>query len=183
MVDTERTREEWVILRCQLRDSDAFRELVELMEVRLLYYVRSFIHNEADVYDVLQQIWLAVFRNIHRLRDAKKFRPWIYRIAHGKAVSQIRHEKAVEKLNKGLAEQSHRWNEEVEWEPENAARVHVLLGKMNQIHREVLTLHFLEDMRYDEIAQVAGCSVGTVKSRIHHAKRMLRSLMESNDNG
>lgn len=182
MVDTERTREEWIILRCQLKDPDAFRELVELMEERLRYYVKSIIHNEADVYDVLQQVWLSVFRNIHRLRDAKKFRTWIYRIAHGKAVSQIRHEKAVEKLNRDLAEQSRQWDEREEWNPEDVARVHVLLRKMNRIHREVLTLHFLEDMKYDEIAQVVGCSVGTIKSRIHHAKRMLRDLMEPVDN-
>jgi RNA polymerase sigma-70 factor (ECF subfamily) len=180
--DRERIREEWVVLRCQLKDSNAFGELVNLMEDRLFYYVRSFIHSEMDAYDVLQQVWLAVFRNINRLRDVKKFRPWIYRIAHNKAVSHARKEMLLARLNKDFAEQVRWQNEEAEWEPGDAADVHKLLAKMNHVHREVLTLCFLEGMKYEEIAQVIGCSVGTVKSRIHYAKKAMRDLKEPQDN-
>lgn len=180
--DSERIREEWIVLRCQLKDSSAFGELVNLMEDRLYYYIRRFIHSETDAYDVLQQVWLAVFRNIRRLREVNKFRPWIYRIAHNKAVSHARHEMLFTKLNKDFSEQVRWQNEETEWEPGDVADVHKLLGKMNHIHREVLTLCFLEGMKYEEIAQVVGCSVGTVKSRIYYAKKTLRDLKESQDN-
>lgn len=182
MVDNERIQEEWIVLRCQLKDPTAFQELVDLMENRLLYYIRRFIHNEADAYDVLQQVWIAVFRKIHRLREINTYRAWIYRIAHDKAVSRIRQDISQEKLNRALVEQVRLQNEEAEWNLGDVAVVHEFLGKLNYIHREVLTLCFLEGMKYEEIAQVVGCGVGTVKSRIYYAKKAMRALMEPLDN-
>lgn len=182
MNDIERKREELIVLRCQLRDSDAFRELVELMQGRLLYYVRRLVVDEATAYDVLQEVWIAVFRRIRRLREVKAFRSWIYRIAHDKAVSHIRHEISRTEVEEAFAQQNPSLAEESAWNCEDISRMHKFLERINPLHREVLTLHFLEEMKYEEIAVVVGCSVGTVKSRIHYAKNSLRRLMEEHDN-
>jgi RNA polymerase sigma-70 factor (ECF subfamily) len=61
---------------------------------------------------------------------------------------------------------------------EDARRVHAALDKLSAGHREVLLLRFIEDLSYEEIAQVTGCHIGTVRSRIHYAKRLLRREME-----
>ena len=61
-------------------------------------------------------------------------------------------------------------------------KIHNALIKIQPHHREVLTLHFLERMSYEAIAEVVGCNLGTVKSRIHYAKKSLRSELER-DNG
>jgi RNA polymerase sigma-70 factor (ECF subfamily) len=65
-----------------------------------------------------------------------------------------------------------------EFTAEDAARVHAALDTLAPEHREVVVLRFIEDMSYDEIAKVAGCPVGTVRSRLHHAKRALRRVLE-----
>ena len=61
---------------------------------------------------------------------------------------------------------------------EDAQQVHRGLSKLSLPHREALTLHFLEDLSVDEISQLLSVSPGTVKSRLHYAKRALRTILE-----
>ena len=61
---------------------------------------------------------------------------------------------------------------------EDVARVHAALDQLVPEHREVVVLRYIEDMSYEEIAGVAGCPLGTVRSRLHHAKRALRRALE-----
>ena len=178
MIDTLKTKQELRVLRCQLGEPQAFREMVELMEASLHYYIKRLLQNESDTYDVLQQVWVDVFRKIKSLRNTKAFRTWIYRIAHHKAVSLIRKEVSIASLQEASAKELSAMEQE-NWEPEDSEFVHKSLDKLNPLHREVLTLHFLEEMKYEDIADVTGCSIGTVKSRLHYAKQALRRLMES----
>lgn len=64
------------------------------------------------------------------------------------------------------------------WDPE---AVHLALARVSAAHREVITLRYLNGLSYEEIARVIGCSPGTVRSRIHYAKRALRQKMEETD--
>ena len=57
-------------------------------------------------------------------------------------------------------------------------RIHAALDQLEPTHREVLVLRFLEELSYDEIGQIVGCPVGTVRSRIHYAKARLKLLLE-----
>jgi RNA polymerase sigma-70 factor (ECF subfamily) len=62
--------------------------------------------------------------------------------------------------------------------PEDGARIHAALDGLALEHRQVLMLRFLEGMTYEQIAVVSGCGIGTVKSRLHYAKRALRHVLE-----
>lgn len=165
-----------LVLRCQLGELDAFRDLVNLMEPRLLYYIRRFLRNEEICYDILQEVWIIAFQKINGLRDPKSFRSWIYRIAHDKAVTHIRHELSREQAEDNYREELLSQSNEIHWSADNAAEIHLLMDKLSPFHREVLTLFFLEEMNYNEIANVVQCSIGTVKSRIYYAKEALRRL-------
>jgi len=72
---------------------------------------------------------------------------------------------------------------EWDWTPavDEAGRVHAALALLSLPHREVVTLHFLEQMPLDEIAEVTDTPVGTIKSRLHYAKCALKSLLETGD--
>ncbi len=176
-----RIQEEWLVLRCQLGESDAYKALVTLMEKRLFYFIRRLVATEADALDTLQEVWLTVFRKISKLRDPKVFRPWIYRIAHDKAISAVRRGIHQERLQESYSGAMLSNNEKPFLEFENSARVHLALDMLNPGHREVLTLYFLEEMSYEEISQIVGCHMGTVKSRMHYAKNELRRLLEVKD--
>lgn len=180
--DIETIRETLLLLRVQTREEGAFQELVTHYERRLLYYIHRILGNGADRSDVLQEIWLRVFLKIHTVRVPSAFRVWLYKIAHDVAVShlrKVRRWEAVSLRNEDAVEvpESSDWNE-LEL-LDHAEQAHVALAQLSLAHREVLTLRFLEELELSEIAEVVGCSIGTVKSRLHYAKLEIRKLLEA----
>lgn len=180
--DIETIRETLLLLRVQTRDEGAFQELVTHYERRLLYYIHRVLGNGADRSDVLQEIWIRVFLRIHTVRVPAAFRVWLYKIAHDVAVShlrRVRRREAVSLRNEDATEvpELSDWNELKLLE--HAEQVHAALSHLSIAHREVLTLRFLEELELSEIAEVVGCSIGTVKSRLHYAKLEIRKLLEA----
>jgi RNA polymerase sigma-70 factor (ECF subfamily) len=172
--------EHLVVLRCQVGDEAAFEMLFDRYNGRLLYYLRRLLGTGGQAEDVLQTVWLKVVRKIGSLREPRAVRTWMYRIAHNEAVQQLRdsgREIALgeqEEILQAVAEED-------DQPPLDIARVHVALDEISPEHRAVLTLRFLDDLSYEQIAGVVGCSLGTVRSRIHYAKRALRKRIEEAD--
>jgi RNA polymerase sigma-70 factor (ECF subfamily) len=170
-------QESVLILRCQAGDEGAFEEIVSTYGPRLRYFLLKLLAGSDGVEDIVQEVWLDVYRGLARLRRPGSFRAWLYRIARDRAARVLRGARPrPEHLgNEPLA------TSEPDGEPftaEDAERIHAGLDRLSTEHREVLVLRFIEDLSYDEIAQITGSRVGTVKSRIHHAKRLLRRQIE-----
>jgi RNA polymerase sigma-70 factor, ECF subfamily len=182
MDTASRARDAWIALRCQAGDPDAFEDLVAVMERPLLYYAAKLLGNEERALDALQDVWMRVFRGIRRLKDPASLRPWLYRLTYGIAIDRIRHDSsrqhAEELHSEGIAEAA-----EPDFENVDAAAVHAALDALDLRHREVLVLHFLEDFSVEEIATVIGCPEGTVKSRIHHAKKAMKEILQGGGYG
>jgi RNA polymerase sigma-70 factor, ECF subfamily len=179
MTEKERARDELLVIRCRQGDPLAYGELVRALERKLFYYVRQFVGSDENAADVLQEVWLAVFGRIRGLRDGGALRPWIYRIAHDKAVSHFRHHRTEPSAGAEPIEEIAEPTVDPDWNAFDARWVHRALDGLSAAHREVLTLFFLEEMTYAEIAQVTGVPMGLVKSRLHYAKRKLRRLLET----
>jgi|SRR5579884_135485 len=177
MTDEDRLYERVLVLRCQTGDEAAFAELVERYQPRLRYYLRKMLRDPQGADDALQDVWLDVFRSVSRLADAGAFRGWVYRVAHDRAVRRLRRHGPLCRCPEELDAVDGR-TDEAEFTAEDAARVHAALDELTAEHREALVLRYLEDMAYEEIARVVGCPVGTVRSRLHHAKRALRAVLE-----
>ncbi len=160
----------------------AFETLVNRYEKRLLYYILRLTCNTEESLDILQDVWLTAFSRIRHLRSPEAFRVWIYQIAHDKAVSRVRKMVRGPKLQ-DPSETDEQMHPEATSDPENVELVHYALQQLTWEHREVLTLHFLEDMRVEEIAIVLTCPVGTIKSRLYYAKREMRQVVEKSING
>jgi len=77
MAERERARDALLVIRCQQREPQAYEELVQAMERKLFYYVRRFVGNDENAADVLQEVWLAVFEKVGKLRDGGALRSWI----------------------------------------------------------------------------------------------------------
>jgi RNA polymerase sigma-70 factor (ECF subfamily) len=169
----DRLFEQVLVIRLQSGDERAFAELVDRYHARLHYYVRRLLPDADDADDVVQEIWLAAFRGIRALRDPRALRVWLYRVARNAALMKLRGERAVETLPVSVAAMS--VEDKAEFDAAEAARIHAGLAKLRPEHREVLLLRFLERMSYEQIAEVVGCPLGTVRSRIHYAKRELRN--------
>lgn len=165
-----------LVLRCRLRDEQAFEEIVGLYHNRLLYYVRRLQRTPEMEEDTMQNVWLAAWQRFPSLQRPEAFSVWIYRIARNQAIGTLRRRQKEDKATGELefAEEP----EESHFTEEDAAKIHQALERVPVSQRESLVLRFLEDISYAEIAAVIGCSVGTVRSRLHYGKIALRRAME-----
>ena len=179
--ELERIGEQILVLKAQRGSAEAFRALVDRYERPLLYFIRRIVGSRDHALDALQDVWLTVFRRMRGLRSPAAFRVWLYKIARDKAVDLVRHQYRQEELHEE-ARELHSGNHVVEDDEqallENAELVHRALQAVSLKHREVLTLRFLEDLSLEEIAQILGCQLGTVKSRLHYAKQALRGRVK-----
>jgi RNA polymerase sigma-70 factor, ECF subfamily len=176
--DPQPLHERVLVLRAQVGDRAAFHELVTLYQERLTYYVHRLVQDWHQSSDILQQVWLDVFRTLGKLQSPGAFRVWLYRIAHDRAVTAIRRQRVDSDTRELLAcdtiETEH-WNELDLLE--NADLVHFALNRLSAVHREIMTLRFLEEMDVKDIARVLQCSEGTAKSRLHYAKIAMRRVI------
>jgi RNA polymerase sigma factor (sigma-70 family) len=176
-------RWELLALRCRRGDENAFAELVREWERPLVYYVRRLLGDGGAEWDVLQEVWLRAFRGIGSLREPRALPVWLYRIAHHVVMRHLRGkyaDPAAEAASDFDAAEV-AIDERLHFTPGDAELVHRALGKLPVPFREVLTLHFLEGMTVQQVAEVLGVPPGTVKSRLYHAKRALRALLERED--
>jgi RNA polymerase sigma-70 factor (ECF subfamily) len=151
-------------------------ELVKSYHARLHTYLRTLLGSADQVDDALQEVWFDVFRSVPHLADPSAFLAWVYRIARNRAMRELRkrrpHHVRLE-VNDDV-EQTEQNDNNLEVTTD---RIHTALNGLAPEHREVLLLRFMDDMSYEDIALVTGCQVGTVRSRLHYAKRALRRAL------
>src|SRR5512137_1873201 len=88
--DARRARDAWIAYRCQLGEPEGFELLVAEMERPLFYYIVKLLGSEGAAPDVLQEVWIKVFRTINALRSPEALRTWLYRVARGTALNRVR---------------------------------------------------------------------------------------------
>ena len=166
-----------LVIRCQVGDEAALAELVGLCQPRLRGFLFKMVGGRQNVDDLAQDVWMDVFRDLGRLAEPGAFLPWLYRIARNRAFRALRRRPlTTEPVEPDeLAAQA---DEPPQFTAEDAQAVHAALDQLTPEHREVLLLRFMEEMSYEDIAKVTGCQIGTIRSRIHNAKRALREIIE-----
>src|ERR1041385_7904071 len=159
-------------------EAAAWDTLFRRYQLPLYVYVVELLHNEQTALDVVQETFINATKYLHSLRDDAKFGSWLFSIAHQKCQQHWRKPRREEPL---LDEQEFLATEELPGElfirGEQEEELMSLLSQLSEAHRSVLLLHFLEEFPLEEIAAVTGVSVGTVKSRLHYAKKSLRALL------
>ena len=172
----EAARQRTLILQCQLGSRPAMEELYLCYNQPLGYYLRRLL-NRDDIEDVEQEVWLVVVRRIGRLRTPEAFVVWLYQIARSKAINRLANRRALLSLSEPDTEVPAD-EPEPEFTVDDAARIHLAMAHLKTAHREVLVLRFMENLSYEQIAEVIGCNIGTVRSRLHHAKLTLGHHLE-----
>jgi RNA polymerase sigma-70 factor (ECF subfamily) len=181
--NVKKARDEWIALRCQHGEPGAFEDLVREMERPLLYFAQKLVNDEDKALDVLQEVWLKAFQTIRRLENPRLVRAWLYRLTRGLAIDRVRKDVAEERRESVHAEERVDPDEGPSFDDEDAVALHQALDALDVRHREVLVLHFLEEMTIPEIAGVVGCAEGTVKSRLYYAKRALQAALQGKRHG
>jgi len=174
--DRDDVYDQLLVTRCQRGDSDALQELVRRWQPHVLYFVRRIVDAESDAWDVVQKTWLRVVRHIRSLRDPRRFPSWLYRIARNTAWTHARRRSTNHVPLDGDACVDSEPDEQTRFD--DAEAVHHALGRLPLPQREILTLFFLDDLSIRDIATVLSIPPGTVKSRLHYAKRCMRTILE-----
>jgi RNA polymerase sigma-70 factor, ECF subfamily len=174
-------REQLPVTQARAGQPEAWDTLFRRYQLPLYVYVFELVHDEQTSLDLVQETFIAATRHITGLRDDGKFGSWLFGIAHQKCVQRWRKQTRKETLREEIADAP----EEFEDDPsellirqEQETEFMKLLNQVPPPQRSVLLLHFVEDFSLEEIAGITGAQLGTVKSRIHYAKKALRTLLE-----
>ena len=169
----------------------AFQELVERYQTRLLNFIYRTIGDREKAEDLVQEVFIRVYRHIHRFDRSKKFSTWAYTIASNLAKNELRNRSR----NPLVLFQTMRSNwddddrplqfEDSSSRPDDMYRkrhlrelVEDTVAKLPEHHRQVFVLRELEGKSYEEIAEITDCNLGTVKSRLNRARTAFASIIE-----
>jgi RNA polymerase sigma-70 factor (ECF subfamily) len=168
------------IVRLQRGDSDALGAIISQYQHRLYRYLLRLTKNPATADDLFQQTWVRVMEKIGRFDAARNFEPWLFSIARNLAMDHFRTQPTEPLDAKEAAGKtscaSGALHQLLDFE--RSAMLAACMNGLPAIHREVLTLRFEEGMKLEEIADVAGVPLSTVKSRLHRALEGLRTSVE-----
>ncbi len=179
---TELTDSE-VVQRFLDGESRAFGILVDRYDKRLLNFVYRTVGDRERAQDLVQETFVRVYRHLHRFDQSKKFSTWIYTIAGNLAKNELRNRSrnplVLFQTIKKNWEADHRpleW-EDTKFRPDELFRkrhlremVEEAVAQLPEHHRVVFVLRELEGKSYEEIAEITGCNLGTVKSRLNRAR-------------
>lgn len=183
----EMTDEELVALT--LKDQDFFACLMERYEPKLMRYIqRISAATKEDAEDLLQDVYIKVYRNINDFDRDLKFSSWIYQIAHNQVISEWRKTKNFRKVIKLEGYEDYleilSSGEDLVREIERkftAEEVAEILNKLDEKYREVLILKFLEGKDYNEISDILQKPLGTVATLINRAKTKFRKIAKEKE--
>lgn len=171
-----------ILLLRRVADGDelAFGELYQRYHIPIFNYVLRMIREPKDTEDLLQEIFLAVWQGACRYREQAQVKTWLYRIAYYKTISWLRKYRFVTSFDdmEGTGSDSSEQEVSDAWQSDDLRKAINLLSSK---HRAVLELAFVQGMAYSEIAQVIGCPVGTVKSRMNYALKALNGKLDRTD--
>ena len=160
-------------------NSAAWDALFRRYQLPLYVYVYELLRQEQTALDVVQETFINAARHLGSLREDAKFGSWLFGIAHQKCQQHWRKPRRTEPLDDRFSELpgEEPLPGELLIRAEQEEEFMSLLNQLTEVHRSVLLLHFLEDFSLEEIAGVTGVGLGTVKSRLHYAKKSLRALL------
>ena len=170
--------------------SRAFDELVARYQARLLNFIYRTIGDRERAEDLVQEVFIRVYRHLHRFDQTKKFSTWAYTIASNLAKNELRN-RSRNPLVLFQAIRKH-WEadhrplqfEDSSSRPDDLYRkrhlralVEQSVARLPEHHRVVFVLRELEGKTYEEIAEITGCNLGTVKSRLNRARNSFASII------
>jgi RNA polymerase sigma-70 factor (ECF subfamily) len=166
-------------------DGAAFKELVNLYKDKLHRLAYRMLHDRYDSEDVVQETFMRVYMNLNHYDEKQKFSTWIYRIGKNLCIDLLRKKKADHSLDAGLSDDLEKPFYEklpsADASPENRLilselqeQMRKVIDKLSDKYKQVVTLYYLQELSLQEISELLGMPVSTVKSRLHRGREQLR---------
>jgi RNA polymerase sigma-70 factor (ECF subfamily) len=181
-----------VVRRVQAGDVAAFDQLILKYRERLYAVVYNMTSNREDTADLVQDAFIKAFQSINRFGGQSSFFTWLYRIGVNSALTHLRKNKLRSFFSLEQVDENDRPSAEViaaltddtsgaergTFVKELQEKLNEAMQKLSIKHRTVVTLFEIDGLSHQEIADITGSSVGTVRSRLHYAKQLLQSELQ-----
>lgn len=159
------------------RHEQAFNQIVANYTERLYWHVRRFLCSHEDTNDLLQDIFIKIWTALPSFRGDAQLFTWIYRIATNEVLNYLRKQKIKSLIS--LESESTVLEKKVDEDPyfngdKLQRELHKAMQRLPQKQRIVFSLRYFDEMKYEEIAQITGTSVGALKASYHHAYNKIK---------
>jgi RNA polymerase sigma-70 factor, ECF subfamily len=162
-------------------NAQAWHCLFQRYQLPLYSYVFELVRNHQTALDLVQDSFISAVKHIDRLHEDHRFGSWLFSIAHQKCLQLWRkahHLEPLEDLTADAYVDGQALPDQWLIDQEDAESLYRALEQLPVLQRAVVTLHFIDDFSLEEISEITASPLGTVKSRLHYAKKALRSLIE-----
>ncbi|MBI3099170.1 MAG: sigma-70 family RNA polymerase sigma factor [Planctomycetes bacterium] len=178
-----------VLLRARAGDRDAFGRIVDAWQVRIFNLAYRMTFDRETACDLTQEVFLHLFRQLDRYDPERPFAPWFLRVATNLCINRTQKAElptiSLEALGSGRDEESG-FDPGTDDDPvtvhlghqSRREAVQAAIRKLPAEYRAILTLHYLEQMPYEELCATLDLPLGTVKNRLHRARTVLKRLLE-----
>ena len=181
-----------LVALAQQGDMRAYDALVTRHRGRIFAMIRIMIHQEADAWDLSQEVFIKAWRALPRFEAKARFSTWLYRIAHNVVYDWARKRKieSAGELNDEIFERERidassfttpaggESPDSTMVQAELRVKIQIALGKLSPDHREVVLLKDVQGLSYKEIAEAMSSTLGTVMSRLFYARQKLQALLK-----
>jgi len=174
-----------LIVRAKAGERDAFSLLIRHNIQRVYRAAYAVVRNRDDAEDIAQETFVRAYQSISRFDESRPLFPWLYRIARNLCLNRI---ERVRKREAELPEFDYLSDaaagpEESVVAAEERERIRDAVSRLPDQHRQIIELSHFQECSYREIADILDVPMGTVMSRLHNARRKLRGLLETDENG
>ena len=177
------TDKEIITLYNSGRHEQAFNQIVENYTERLYWHVRRFICSHEDSNDLLQDIFIKIWAALPSFRGDAQLFTWIYRIATNEVLNHLRKErfKALISFDTESSVLERKIDDDPYFNGDTMQReLHKAIQRLPQKQRIVFNLRYFEEMKYEEISEITGTSVGALKASYHHAYGKIKDELKKN---
>ena len=186
--NTYENKSDLELVQLSLENKENFYYLIKRYEHKIFCYISRLTNvSQEESEDILQDIFIKVYRNLNGFNQNFKFSSWIYRIAHNEIINHYHKNKSrlemvslnldnndVYNLDKSISDTDDVYNYLIS--KENADKIREVLAKLPNKYREVLILHYLDEKKYDEISDILCKPPGTVATLINRAKSKFKKI-------
>jgi RNA polymerase sigma-70 factor (ECF subfamily) len=173
-----------IIQRCKKNDKNAFAELFKFYQNYLFKLCYSYVQNEQEALDLMQEIYIKLYKNINKYDDKYPFHPWIRKVSVNTCLNQKRKQVCIISLSENeenlSLEDQLAAEEDTQREVENHDMARIIkqhIYCLPEKQRMVIILRYYEDLSYDEISELLSIPLGTVKTDLYRAKKALKDRL------
>ena len=183
--------EAMAIQNCQSGATEAFEFIVKRSMTQAYSISLGLVGNRDDAMELSQEAFFRAYSNINQLNPKRKFFPWFYQILRNLCFSHLRKRIRRQRHDQQRLNDCAPETETGQWfDPQAVAqrnelkdRVWEAISRLDEKHREVIVLRHFQNMAYEQIAQTLLCNRGTVMSRLYHARRKLKEILDNKKGG